>query len=112
MEEIKGILQVIAQSTQATTSAAEAVKRAVEDKKLTTTDGSKLITKPTLFDYESQEEEIKALREWSWVFEKSLSSVDEACVKDLKEVHDKPTETHQALWIVSFVDEGQCATIG
>ena len=38
MDEIREILQVIAKSTQATASAAEAVKKAVEDKKSTTTD--------------------------------------------------------------------------
>ena len=39
--EIKEILQVIAQSTQARTSAAEAVKNAVEDRKTITTAWSK-----------------------------------------------------------------------
>ena len=37
-------------------------------------------------------EEIKPLREGSWVFEMYLSSVDEAYMKDLKEIHDKPNE--------------------
>ena len=68
MEEISKVLTAIAQSTQATASAAEAVKKAVEDKKSSTTDWSKLMTKPSLFDCKSQEEEIKAFREWSWVF--------------------------------------------
>ena len=36
MEEIREILQTIAQSTLATTSAAEAVKKAAEDKKSST----------------------------------------------------------------------------
>ena len=69
MEEIREILQAIAQSTLATTSAAEAVKKAVEDKKSSTT-----LTishnKPNIFNSKSQEEEIKALREWAWVLEK------------------------------------------
>ena len=44
MEEIREVLQSIAQSTLATASAAEAVKKAVEDKKpTTTTDWLKLI---------------------------------------------------------------------
>ena len=72
MEEIREILQTIARSTLATTSAAEAVKKAVEDKKSSTTDGSKLITKPNIFEYKSQEEEIRAFRELSWVLEKYL----------------------------------------
>ena len=88
----KRFLNIIAQSTPATTSAAEAVKKAVEDKKPSTTDWSKLIARPNIFDYKSQEEEINAFREWSWVFEKYLSSVDEAHMKDLKEVHDKPND--------------------
>ena len=50
MEEIGEILQTIPQSTLATTSAAEAVKKAVEDKKSSTTDGSKLTAKPNIFD--------------------------------------------------------------
>ena len=49
--EIREILQTIAQSTLATTSAAEAMKKAVEDKKTKTTDWSKLIAKPNIFDY-------------------------------------------------------------
>ena len=65
MEEIRDIFTVIAQSTQATTSAAEAVKQAVGDKKSSTTDWSRLLAKPNIFDYNSQEEEIKAFREWS-----------------------------------------------
>ena len=60
MEEIRKILQTIAQSTLATTPAAEAVKKAVEDKKSSTTDWK------IVFDYKSQNEEIKAFREWSW----------------------------------------------
>ena len=52
----------------------------------------KLIAKPNIFDYKSQEEEVKALREWSWVVEKYLSAVDEAYVKGLKEIHEKPNE--------------------
>ena len=79
------------QSTLATTSAAEAVKKAVEDKKFNDR-WSKLIAKPNIFDYKSQQEEIKAFREWSWVFEKYLSAVDEGYMKDLKEIHDKPNE--------------------
>ena len=47
MEEIREILQIVARSRQATASAAEAVKKAVEEKKSTTTDWSKLITKLT-----------------------------------------------------------------
>ena len=92
MGEIREILQVIAQSTAAATSAAESVKKAVEDKKATTTGWQKLITRPNLFDHRPQEEEIKAFREWSWVFEKYLCSMDEAYMKDLKELHDKPNE--------------------
>ena len=50
----------MAQSMQATTAATEAVKKAAEDTKSSTTDWPKLITKPDLFDYKSQEEEIEA----------------------------------------------------
>ena len=92
MEEIREILQTVAQRTLATTSAAEAVKEAVEDKKSSTTDGSKLIAKPNIFDCKSQEEEIKAFRESSRVSEKHLGAVDEGYLKDLKEIHDKPDE--------------------
>ena len=92
MEEIREILTVNAQSTQAATSAPKAVKKAVEDKNSSTTDWSKLIAKPNIFDYKSQEEEIKVFKEWSWVFEMYLRSVDGAYTKDLKEFHDKPNE--------------------
>ena len=47
---MREIFQTIAQSTLATTSAAEAVKKAVEDKKSSTTDGPKLKAKPNIFD--------------------------------------------------------------
>ena len=50
MGEIREILRTIAQSRLATTSAAEAVKKAVEDKKSSTTDGPKLKAKPNIFD--------------------------------------------------------------
>ena len=118
---------VLAKSTQATASAAEAVKKAVEDQKTTTTYWSKLFTKPYLFDYKSQEEEIKAFREWSWLLEKYLSLADEAYMKDLKEIHDKPNENFDidlatteekarcissSMDCYSFVDEGQGTTIG
>ena len=56
MEEIREILQTIAQSALATASASEAVKKAVEDKKSSVTDRSKLIAKPNIFDYKSQED--------------------------------------------------------
>ena len=88
-EIIREILEVVARSTQATASVAEAVKKAVEDTR-TTTDWSKLITKANLFDYKSREEEIKGFREWQWVFEKYLCSVDEAYMKDFTKIHDKP----------------------
>ena len=90
MEEVRERLQTIAQSTLATASAGEAVKKAVEDKKSSTTGLSKLITKPNIFDHKFPEEEIKALRELSWVFEKYLSTIDEGYMKDLKEIYEKP----------------------
>ena len=57
MDEVRDILQAIAQSTLATTSVAEAVRKAVEDKRSSTTDDwSKLIAKPNIFEYKSQDE--------------------------------------------------------
>ena len=120
MDEIRDILIVIAQSTLATTSAAEAVKKAVEDKKSSTTDGSKLIAKPNIFDYRSQDKEIKAFRESSWVFEKYLSAVDEGYMKDLKPNNkfdmDLATEAEKArcikLYGASFIDERKGTAIG
>ena len=126
MEEIREILQNIAQSTLATTSAAEAVKKAVEDKKSSTTDWLTLIAKVNMVDYESQEEEIKAFREWPWVFAQGLSAVDEGYMKGLKETHGKPEDkidmdvatteekdqVRQALWIVGFTDERKGTAIG
>ena len=91
-EEIRETLTVIVQCTQVTY---QQLKKAVEDKKSTATDWSKLIAEPNVFDYKWQEKEINALREWSWELEKCLSSVDsvnEAYMKDLKEPHDKPNE--------------------
>ena len=54
MKEVREILQTIAQGTLATTSAAEAVKKAVEDKKSSTTEWSKLIAKPSILDVKSR----------------------------------------------------------
>ena len=127
MDEIKEVLTTIAQSTLATTSAAEAVMKAVEDKRSSTTDRSKLIAKPKIFDYKSQDEEIQAFREWSWIFEKYLSAVDEGYMKDLKQIRDKPnekfdmdlaTDSEKARCIrlfgllYSFIDERKGTTTG
>ena len=64
----------------------------------------------------SQEGEIKAFGELSWVLEKYLSAVDEGYMKDLKETHDEPNEkfdmVYEALWIDSFTYEGKSTTIG
>ena len=108
--EIREILQTIAQSTPATTSAAEAVKKAVEDNNSSTTDGSKLIAKPNIVDYKSQDEEIKAFREWSWVFEKCLSAVDEAYVKDPEEIRDTPTDK-LAMDLATGAEKTRCITL-
>ena len=69
MDEIRDILHVKALSMPATPSAAEPVKKAIQDKKSSTTSWPKLIAKPSIFDYKSPEEEIKAFREWSRVLE-------------------------------------------
>ena len=50
MEEIREIFQTVAQITLATAPAAEAVKKAVEDKNSSTTGRSKLIAKQNIFD--------------------------------------------------------------
>ena len=68
------------------------MKKAVEEKKSSTTDRSKLIAQPNTFDHKSQEEEIKAGRKCSRVLEKYLSPIDEGYMKDLKETHEKPSE--------------------
>ena len=93
MDEIRETVEVVVKTTRATASAEEAVKKAVEDKKTTATDWSKLVTKLNIFEHKSQEGEMKAFREWSWVFGKQLSSVAEAYMKHLKETHDKPNES-------------------
>ena len=49
MDEIREILTVIAEGAQATTSAAEAVKKAVEDKKSSGTDWSQFYWLVTVF---------------------------------------------------------------
>jgi len=97
MEEIREILTVIAKSAQVPTSVAEAVRKAVEDQKSSTIDGQNWLRSPTALTLtishkKRKYEEIKPLRERSWVFEMYLSSVDEAYMKDLKEIHDKPNE--------------------
>ena len=51
-----------------------------------------MIAKPNIFDYKSQDEEIKAFRERSWMVEKYLSAIGEGYMKDLKEIHEKPNE--------------------
>ena len=54
MEEIREILQTIAQSTLATASAAEAVKKAVEDKKSSTPGWSKQLAKPNMLSHKKE----------------------------------------------------------
>ena len=68
------------------------MKKTIEDEKSSTTEWSKLIAKPNVFDDKSQDGEIKAFRERSWILEKYLSAVDEGYMKDLKEILDKPNE--------------------
>ena len=86
------------------------MKKVVEDKK-TFTGWSKLIAKPNLFEYTSQEEEINAFRVWSWVFEKYLSSVDEAYIRASRRFATsqmtasiwtwQKQKRNQAVWIAS-----------
>ena len=69
----------------------------------------------------------KAFREWSWIFEKYLSAVDEGYMKDLKQIRDKPnekfdmdlaTDSEKARCIrlfgllYSFIDERKGTTTG
>ena len=63
------------------------MKKAVSDRLV------KVVARPNIFDdWKSQAEEIKAFREWSWVFEKFLSAVGEGYMKDVKEIHETPNE--------------------
>ena len=63
------------------------MKKAVEGKRSSTTGWSKLIAKPNIFDYKSQE-----LCYSERIFEKYLSAVDEGYVKELKEIHEKQND--------------------
>ena len=81
-----------------------------------------MIAKPNIFAHKSQEEDIKSFREWSWIFEKYLSAVDEGYIKDLKQIHDNPNDKldmdlaedaeKTRCIIVSFIGERKGAAIG
>ena len=56
MDEIRETVEVVAKTTRATASAEEAVKKAVEDKKTTATDWSKLVTKLNILNISHKKE--------------------------------------------------------
>lgn len=110
------VLENIAKSTQAAAEAANAVKKTLDKKKRPNTDWSKLLTKPNVFDCKNQEE-IRAFRELSRVFEKYNTSID-GFIQDVKEIREKPSDTfgmdlgtcwredkvYQDVWTTGFID--------
>lgn len=56
------VLANVAQSTKAAADVAVAVQKTLQEKKEASPDWSKLLAKPSVLDYKSQEQEIKAFR--------------------------------------------------
>ena len=57
---------LLQQVTEAARAATEASKSSASSSKATTSDWSKLLTKPSVFEYKSLDDEIRHFKEWSW----------------------------------------------
>ena len=68
-------------ATEAAVLAAQAASRAAESASNRPSDGDgkqwcKLLPKPPPFDHSTRESEISSWKEWSWLFEQYMASVD------------------------------------
>ena len=78
-------------ATEAAVLAAQAASRAAESASSRPSDGDgkqwwKLLPKPPPFDQSTRETEISPWKEWSWLFEQSMASVDARFADDIQQV--------------------------
>lgn len=78
-------------ATEAAVTAAQAASRAAEAASSRPSDGDgkqwwKLLPKPPPFDHASGESEISSWKEWSWLFEQYMASVDARFADDIQQV--------------------------
>eukprot|EP00435_Cladocopium_sp_Y103_P029077 s3541_g7.t1 len=80
-------------ATEAAALAAQKAVEAVQSKSTALDDGSrqwwKLLPKPPTFDHSTREAEIAAWKEWSWMFEQYVASVDPGFTDDIQAVRAK-----------------------
>ena len=55
-------------------------------------DGSKLISKPNVFDNKSAEEDIRSFRDWHWMLSQYLTAIDQGFAAELKQLDDDPSK--------------------
>eukprot|EP00435_Cladocopium_sp_Y103_P044674 s1582_g12.t1 len=83
-------MNVAMRMVAAAESAAEAARAATKLMDRSTADEGKtwwkLLPKPPTFDYASREQEIAAWREWSWMFEQYMASVDSKFSDDIQQM--------------------------
>ena len=93
-------------ATEAAVLAAQAASRAAESASNRPSDGDgkqwcKLLPKPPPFDHSTRESEISSWKEWSWLFEQYMASVDSRFSDDIQQVRD---HVEQQVDPVDFTD--------
>ena len=97
---LQAILTRVAEATEAASSVAQMVGTQASaasspqptSRLSSTTDWSKLLSKPAVLDCKSQEEEIRCFRDWSWQLRQYLCAIDEGFNKDLNDLEDDPSK--------------------
>ena len=77
---------LLQQVTEAARAATEASKSSASSSKATTSDWSKLLTKPSVFEYKSLDDEIRHFKEWSWQLTQYLAATDDKYAEELEDL--------------------------
>ena len=86
---LQSLLQEV---TNAARAAADAAKSTATSSPTSSSsvDWSKLLSKPSNFDYKSQEEEIRHFKDWSWQMVQYVSAIDQGYSKELADLEAEP----------------------
>ena len=82
----------VAGGSNAARAAAEAAKSTATSSSTesSSVDWSKLLSKPSNFDYKSQEEEIHHFKDWFWQMTQYVSAIDHGYSKELADLEAEP----------------------
>ena len=85
-------LNTLLQGSNAVRAAAEAAKSTATSSSTesSSVDWSKLLSKPSNFDYKSQEEEIHHFKDWFWQMTQYVSAIDHGYSKELADLEAEP----------------------